>query len=122
MRKVLISFLSIVALIVSIFMLASCSTSSTNFGDNEAEEAESAEVTYKSSSGGSYNKGSSDDDDYQDDVQDWMKDYADGKDYNYDDGNTYFCMGKGDTCNNKTRNAYDMYCSSCDPDGDNREG
>lgn len=34
----------------------------------------------------------------------------------------YWCMGKGDTCQNKTYSAYDFYCSSCDPDGDNIEG
>lgn len=60
--------------------------------------------------------------DFQDDVHDWMKDRAEGKDYDYDDGGSYYCMGKGDSCNNKTRNAYDLYCSSCDPDGDNVEG
>lgn len=49
-------------------------------------------------------------------------------DYSYDtsdDGLTsgvYWCMGKGDTCPNKTYSAYDFYCSSCDPDGDNIEG
>lgn len=60
--------------------------------------------------------------DFQDDVQDWMKDQADNKDYDYDDGGLYYCMGKNDTCNNKTKNAYDLYCNSCDPDGDNVEG
>ena len=34
----------------------------------------------------------------------------------------YYCMGKNDTCNNKTYNCHDMYCDSCDPDGDNKEG
>ena len=34
----------------------------------------------------------------------------------------YWCMGKNDTCKNKTYDPYDYYCSSCDPDGDNVEG
>lgn len=34
----------------------------------------------------------------------------------------YWCMGKNDTCQNKTYSPYDFYCSSCDPDGDNVEG
>lgn len=58
----------------------------------------------------------------QDDVKDWMKDQAVGKEYSYDDGGEYYCMGKNDTCPNKTKNAYDLYCNSCDPDGDNIEG
>ena len=56
------------------------------------------------------------------DVKDWMKDQAVGEDYSYDDGGEYYCMGKNDTCPNKTKNAYDLYCNSCDPDGDNIEG
>lgn len=38
--------------------------------------------------------------------------------------NTYgdfWCMGKGDSCQNKTNSASDFYCNSCDPDGDNIE-
>ncbi|MDE5769710.1 MAG: hypothetical protein K2H29_05140 [Oscillospiraceae bacterium] len=35
---------------------------------------------------------------------------------------SYYCMGKHDTCNNKTYDPYDFYCSSCDPDNDNIEG
>lgn len=58
----------------------------------------------------------------KDEVHDWMKEQADGKDYSQNDGGEYYCMGKGDTCNNKTYNAYDLYCSACDPDGDNKEG
>ena len=61
-------------------------------------------------------------DDFQDDTKDWMKEQAEGKDYTTDDGGEYYCMGKNNTCPNKTRNAYDLYCSSCDPDGDNIEG
>lgn len=34
----------------------------------------------------------------------------------------FWCMGKNDTCKNKTYDPYDYYCSSCDPDGDNVEG
>ncbi len=63
-----------------------------------------------------------DSDDYKNDMNDWYHDQAAGKDYDYDDGGSYYCMGKNDTCSRKTNNAYDLYCSSCDPDGDNREG
>ena len=55
-------------------------------------------------------------------AHDWMKDQAQDKNYGYDDGGSYYCMGKNDTCKNKTNNKYDLYCSSCDPDGDNIEG
>jgi len=34
----------------------------------------------------------------------------------------YYCYGKNNTCNNKTKNYRDLYCDSCDPDGDNVEG
>ncbi|MDE6656954.1 MAG: hypothetical protein K2J88_00015 [Oscillospiraceae bacterium] len=38
------------------------------------------------------------------------------------DSESYYCMGKNDTCPNKTYDPYDFYCSSCDPDNDNIEG
>ena len=34
----------------------------------------------------------------------------------------YWCMGKGDTCKNKTYSPTDLYCHSCDPDDNNIEG
>ena len=34
----------------------------------------------------------------------------------------YWCMGKGDTCQNRTYSPYDLYCSACDPNEDNIEG
>lgn len=34
----------------------------------------------------------------------------------------YYCMGKNDTCTNKTSSPYDLYCHSCDPDDNNIEG
>ena len=55
-------------------------------------------------------------------VYDWMERQAQGKDYDSDDGGSYYCMGKNDTCPNKTHDKYDLYCDSCDPDGDNVEG
>ena len=61
-------------------------------------------------------------DDLREEVGDWMKEQAEGKDYTVDDGGEYYCMGKNDTCPNKTKNAYDLFCSACDPDGDNIEG
>ena len=63
-----------------------------------------------------------DDDDYKEDMNDWYANQAEGKDYNYNDGGSYYCMGKNDTCSRKTNNAYDLFCGSCDPDGDNVEG
>ena len=47
--------------------------------------------------------------------------YSSGYSSSADDGE-YFCLGKNDTCPNKTHSPYDLYCSSCDPDGDNIEG
>jgi len=34
----------------------------------------------------------------------------------------YWCMGKNDTCQNKTSAPHDFFCDECDPDGDNKEG
>ncbi|MEE5992414.1 MAG: hypothetical protein V3G42_04145 [Oscillospiraceae bacterium] len=34
----------------------------------------------------------------------------------------YWCMGKNDTCKNKTYSPSDLYCHSCDPDDNNIEG
>lgn len=34
----------------------------------------------------------------------------------------FWCMGKNDTCKNKTSSAYQFYCRTCDPNGDNIEG
>lgn len=34
----------------------------------------------------------------------------------------FYCMGKNDTCTNKTSSAWDLYCYSCDPDDNNIEG
>lgn len=90
------------------------------WGHNEIKEIESnypQNVNYNEIQNNNY-----DNDDYKADVNDWMADQAAGKDYDYDDGGSYYCMGKNDTCNRKTNNAYDLYCSSCDPDGDNVEG
>ncbi len=93
------------------------------YGVNEINEIKSNTV-------GSYNnnydsddyKNNYDSDDYKNDMNDWYANQAAGKDYNYDDGGSYYCMGKNDTCSRKTNNAYDLYCNSCDPDGDNVEG
>lgn len=43
---------------------------------------------------------------------------------NYDepDNDGFYCMGKNDTCTNKTYDASDLYCHSCDPDNNNIEG
>lgn len=47
-----------------------------------------------------------------------------GKTANDDDlgAGEYYCMGKNDTCKNKTSSPTDLYCYSCDPDGNNIEG
>ena len=34
----------------------------------------------------------------------------------------YWCMGKNDTCRNKTYDPNDLFCHSCDPDDNNIEG
>ncbi len=34
----------------------------------------------------------------------------------------YWCMGKNDTCKNKTYSPSDLYCHSCNPDDNNIEG
>lgn len=34
----------------------------------------------------------------------------------------YWCMGKNDTCQNKTDSPDDFFCNKCDPNGDNIEG
>lgn len=34
----------------------------------------------------------------------------------------FWCLGKNDTCQNKTYSADDLYCNQCDPDNDNVEG
>lgn len=50
-------------------------------------------------------------------------DYDNDNDYDYDnDVEEYYCMGKNDTCPNKTSSPWDLYCHSCDPDNDNIEG
>lgn len=111
--KKIIAFLFAGAMILS---LCSCSSSSEAVDSKTSESSTSAaeeEYDYTPETT-EYN--------VKDDVDDWMKDQAKGKSYGSDDGGTYYCMGKGDTCPNKTHNAYDLYCSSCDPDGDNIEG
>lgn len=37
-------------------------------------------------------------------------------------GGDYWCMGKHDTCQNKTNSPDDFFCDECDPNGDNIEG
>ncbi len=36
-------------------------------------------------------------------------------------GGEYWCMGKNDTCKNKTSDPLDLFCSSCDKNNDNVE-
>jgi len=33
----------------------------------------------------------------------------------------YYCLGNNNTCPNKTSSEYDLYCGSCDPEGDGNE-
>ena len=102
MKKVLVMLLSAVLLL----MLCSCSSGSSGQESANTPNADSY----------------ADDYDVKKDTDDWMKEQADGKDYGSNDGGSYYCMGKNDTCPNKTHNAYDLFCDSCDPDGDNIEG
>ena len=100
-------FCIIVAVCLTL-VLFGCTDSGSSTPSNTINDYSSS---YSNSSG--YSK---------DNVNSWMKDQAAGKNYSYDDGGDYYCMGKNDTCRNKTKNAYDLYCNSCDPNGDNVEG
>lgn len=112
-------------IIFSLLIIYYCIAGFLNYYQAASHSNSSDSPSYSSSSKSSYSSSSSASSSSgyaQDDVKDWMKDQAVGKDYSYDDGGEYYCMGKNDTCPNKTRNAYDLYCNSCDPDGDNIEG
>lgn len=94
------------------------STPSNTINDYSSSYSNSSGYS-KGGSSSSYSKSSG----YsKDNVNSWMKDQAAGKNYSYDDGGDYYCMGKNNPCRNKTKNAYDLYCNSCDPNGDNVEG
>ncbi len=109
--------------IICALTLAAVCCSFAACGSSEISGDSYSQKEYSVQSSTSYSKQY---DSYQSDdtyvAHDWMKDQAAGKDYGYDDGGSYYCMGKNDTCPNKTNNKYDLYCSSCDPDGDNIEG
>lgn len=112
-------------IIFSLLIIYYCIAGFLNYYQTSSHSNSSDSTSYSSSSKSSYSSSSSasSSSSYtQDDVKDWMKDQAVGKDYSYDDGGEYYCMGKNDTCPNKTQNEYDLYCNSCDPDGDNIEG
>jgi len=100
-----------IAVILALVLLE-CAT--TKADDRVSQDYSS---NYSHSSDNTFSSGSGKQETY-----DWMKEQAEGKDYSTDDGGEYYCMGKGDTCSNKTKNAYDLYCTRCDPDNDNREG
>ena len=122
-KKIPVGFI----VILSFLIICSCVAVFSNHYQASSHSNSSASPSYSSSSKSTYSSSSSlsasSSSGYtQDDVKDWMKDQAVGKDYSYDDGGEYYCMGKNDTCPNKTKNAYDLYCNSCDPDGDNIEG
>ncbi len=106
--KKLVSIIIVVCLTLVLF---GCTTDSGSSTSNNYTTTTNYSSSYSKSSG--YSK---------DDVNSWMKDQAAGKNYSYDDGGEYYCMGKNNTCRNKTKNAYDLYCNSCDPNGDNVEG
>ena len=105
-------------ILVCILVMMLIAGAFSSCGSSAPEKEETTTKSYSASAspnGNTANKGS-------DEVKDWMVDQAQGKDYGHDDGGSYYCMGKNDTCTNKTKNAYDLYCNSCDPDGDNVEG
>lgn len=110
--------LLILILIFTLFVFVGCS----EVKEDTTTVHSTTSKTYDYDDDYDYNDTTKSVNEYQDDVNDWMKEQAKDKDYDNDDGGEYYCMGKGDTCNNKTRNAYDLYCNSCDPDGDNIEG
>lgn len=124
-KKIPVGFI----VILSVLIIYCCVAVFSNYYQASSHSNSSASPSYSSSSKSTYSSSSSSSSSAssssgytQDDVKDWMKDQAVGKDYSYDDGGEYYCMGKNDTCPNKTKNPYDLYCDSCDPDGDNIEG
>ncbi len=104
----------VLVLILLLLMLVNCSS------DSDSYEASSSYTVHSSSSGKKTTDYS-----YKTTTPSSKKSYDtyDG----YDDGDglkegEYYCMGKNDTCPNKTYSPYDFFCSRCDPDGDNIEG
>lgn len=118
-KKVIILIIAIIALLIALIVIVSRNKNNSKNQDSGNEEVVTHYVVTNNQEGNansySYYSGN-------DEVKDWMKDQASGKNYSYDDGGDYYCMGKNDTCPNKTKNMYDLYCDSCDPDGDNIEG
>lgn len=121
MKKIII-----LSVVIALFLCsAACTSNNTVVKETEKQTPtinEEKETSSTINNDYDYSYDTDKNEEYEDDLYDWMKDQSEGKDYSYDDGGDYFCMGKGDTCSGKTNNAYDFYCSSCDPDGDNIEG
>ncbi len=104
---------SVVAALTMCVFLAACDNNTASTTNNAAataakpaEIASKADTGNSSKSGGGYKSNSNS--------------YSGGSD-SLGSGE-YWCMGKNDTCKNKTYSASDLYCYSCDPDNNNIEG
>lgn len=121
MKKLLAVITALSMCCSSVLFMTSCDTESSDEGyDNYLAEDEESENDYDLV----------DDDDEEskkdyDFVDDDDEESEDNYDFDYgdeDNKDEFYCMGKNDTCPNKTNNAYDFYCDACDPDGNNVEG
>lgn len=96
----------------ALIMLSSCG------GENSSEDESHEEVTVTENSVESESKSS--DSSSKSSYSSSKSSYSESSD-SLKDGE-YYCMGKNDTCTNKTYSPTDLYCHSCDPDDNNIEG
>lgn len=107
------------SLILAIAMTLGMSAMATGCGDSsESDVAETTKSTINATTKAT-TKNNSDSYSYNDEND---SSHVIAGNNNYDDDETFYCMGKGDTCSNKTYSATDFYCHSCDPDNNNIEG
>lgn len=101
-------------LIIAVISLTACGTEDSSYSESETTTAEitTAEITTVETTTAEIT--TTEKKSYE------VKSPSYSKAESEDDG--YYCMGKGDTCNNKTSDPFDLYCYSCDPDGNNIEG
>ena len=110
------SKLLVMTVLVSAMLAAMCSCS----GDGNDDYSSSSQAVVTTAQNTTENVKESEDADSE------AKSYSsDSKSDSYSSDTSkeeYYCMGKHDTCNNKTSSPYDYYCHSCDPDDNNVEG
>ena len=94
MKKSICVILALTLLIGGVIIMSGCEESSDNYASDDTEKN-----NYSSSN----------------------KDYASNKNYGSSCGHAscktngpFYCIGKNDTCPNKTGCAYDFYCDQCD--------